>query len=106
MTIDIDKLTEAELVDLNRRIVERLRFIQHARAHVGMLRFRIGQRVWFRPEGRAPVVGTLARYNKKSVTVLTADGQRWNVSPALLEPEPEGEPHRARPNLLRLPRKE
>ena len=33
MNIDIDKLTEAELVDLNNRIVERLRFLTHMRAH-------------------------------------------------------------------------
>ncbi len=33
MTIDIDRLTEAELIDLNRRIVERLRLLQQMRAH-------------------------------------------------------------------------
>jgi len=33
MKIDIDKLTEAELVDLNNRIVERLRFLTHMRTH-------------------------------------------------------------------------
>jgi hypothetical protein len=26
----------------------------------------------------------LTRYNKKSVTVITDDGQRWNVSPHFL----------------------
>ena len=33
MTTDIDRLTEAELIDLNHRIVERLRFLQQMRAH-------------------------------------------------------------------------
>ena len=33
MKIDIDKLTEDELVDLNNRVVARLRFIQQFRAH-------------------------------------------------------------------------
>ena len=42
VAIDIDKLTEAELVDLNNRIVERLRFLAQARAHTRMLRFKIG----------------------------------------------------------------
>jgi len=37
MKIDIDKLTEAELVDLNNRIVERLRFLDQMRAHARML---------------------------------------------------------------------
>ena len=51
MKIDIDKLTEAELVDLNHRIVERLRFLNQARAHIQMLEFKIGDRVTFQPEG-------------------------------------------------------
>lgn len=35
--IDIDRLTEAELFDLNHRIVARLKFLQQMRAHAGML---------------------------------------------------------------------
>jgi hypothetical protein len=27
----------------------------------------------------------LVRYNKKSVTVVTDDGERWNVAPGLLQ---------------------
>ena len=45
MKIDIDRLTEAELVDLNHRIVERLRLLQHMRSHVQMLEFKLGERV-------------------------------------------------------------
>jgi len=82
--IDIDKLTEAELVDLNNRIVERLRFLNHMHAHAQMLEFRIGDRVSFQPQGRAPVVGMLTRYNRKTVTVITDDGHHWNVSPQFL----------------------
>jgi hypothetical protein len=37
VAIDIDKLTEPELVDLNNRIVARLRFLQQMRAHASML---------------------------------------------------------------------
>jgi hypothetical protein len=51
MKIDIDRLTETELVDLNHRVVERLRFIEQMRAHGSMLRFSIGQRVSFDPGG-------------------------------------------------------
>jgi hypothetical protein len=36
MKIDIDQLTEAELIDHNHRIVERLRFLDQMRAHVEM----------------------------------------------------------------------
>lgn len=84
MGIDIDKLTEAELIDLNNRIVERLRFLSQMRAHGQMLQFRIGDRVTFQPEGRPSVVGMLTRYNRRTVTVVTDSGQRWNVAPTLL----------------------
>ena len=52
MKIDIDQLTEAELIDLNHRIVARLRFLQQMRAHVEMLEFKIGDRVTFRLRDR------------------------------------------------------
>jgi hypothetical protein len=82
--INIDELTEAELIDLNHRIVERLRFLNQMRAHERMLEFKIGDRVTFQPGGRLPVTGMLVRYNKKTVTVITDDGQHWNVAPNLL----------------------
>ena len=84
MAIDIDRLTEAELVDLNRRIVERLRFLQQMRAHATMLQFSLGDRVAFDTTAGRVIVGTLMRYNKKSVTVITDHQERWNVSPALI----------------------
>jgi len=84
MKIDIDKLSEEELIDLNNRIVERLRFLNQMRTHSQMLDFKIGDRVAFQPEGRRLLVGMLIRYNRKTVTVITDNGQRWNVSPGLL----------------------
>ena len=82
--INIDELTEGELIDLNHRIVERLRFLSQMRAHERMLEFKIGDRVTFQPEGRPPVTGMLVRYNRKTVTVITDEGQHWNVSPSVL----------------------
>ena len=54
MKIDIDRLSEAELIDLNNRIVERLRFLGQMRTHSKMLEFKIGERVTF-PAGGSPV---------------------------------------------------
>ena len=84
MKIDIDKLTESELIDLNHRIVARLRFLNQMRAHAEMLEFKIGDRVTFQPPGHGRVEGMLTRYNKKTVTVITDEGRQWNVSPNLL----------------------
>jgi hypothetical protein len=91
MRIDIDRLTEAELIDLNNRIVERLRFLNQMKAHSQMLEFSIGDRVTFQPEGRPPVVGMLTRYNRKTVTVITDDGHHWNVAPIFLRRAPSAE---------------
>ena len=84
MALDIDGLTEAELIDLNRKIVERLRLLQQMRAHKTMLEFRIGDRVAFRADGPGLVEGMLTRYNRKSVTVITDDGHQWNAASGLL----------------------
>ena len=84
MKIDIEKLTEKELLGLNHRIVERLKFLESMKAHAGMMEFSVGEKVRFAPHGEV-VMGILIKYNRKTVTVLTEDGQKWNVSPHLLE---------------------
>ena len=49
-----------------------------------MLEFRIGERVSFQPDGHPLLTGILTKYNRKSVTVITEQGQQWNVAPAFL----------------------
>ena len=82
--IDIDRLSEAELVDLHHRIVERLRFLEQMRAHARMLEFSIGDRVCFESVSHGLVEGILTRYNKRTVTVITDDRRQWNVTPGFL----------------------
>ena len=106
MKINIDELTESELIDLNNRIVERLRFLNQMRAHSKMLEFKIGDRVSFKPEGHPPVVGMLTRYNKKTVTVITDDGQHWTVSPNFLrKAESPEKTDSGKPNVFPLKKK-
>lgn len=105
MDIDLDKLSEAELTALNRRVVERLRLLRQVRAQASMSRFNIGDRVSFQADTRM-IVGTLIRHNKKSVTVQTDDGGQWRVSPGFLRPvmdidSPEGRQGK----LIELPRR-
>jgi hypothetical protein len=84
MKVDIDGLDETALLDLNRRIVERIRAIRRSKDLASMRQFAVGERVAFQPPGATPVVGILTRHNTKSVTVVAEDGRRWNVAPALL----------------------
>jgi len=84
MKIDIDKLNEAELIDLNNRVVARLKFLSQMRAHADMLDFSIGEKVSFQPDGQPLMHGMIAKYNRKSVTVITENGQQWRVAPVFL----------------------
>ena len=85
MKVEIDCLTEKELIELNHRVVERLKFLESMRAHAEMMEFSVGDKVCFHSSSRDITVGILVKYNKKTVTILTEDGQKWNVSPHLLE---------------------
>lgn len=84
MTIDIDRLTEAQLIDLHNRVLARLKFLQQMRAHARMLDFSVGETVSFQPDGHPVLTGIVAKYNRKTVTVVTRDGQQWRVSPGFL----------------------
>lgn len=85
MKINIDHLTDAELIELNHKIVERFRIMHQVRAHKEMFEFKIGDRVTFHPSGHGKQIGTLTRFNKKTVTVITDNGGHWNVAPSLVE---------------------
>ena len=106
MRIDIDKLTEAELIDLNNRVVARLKFLGEMRAHARMLDFSIGERVSFQPDGHPLLTGILTKYNRKSVTVITEQGQQWNVAPVFLrKAEPPAGAAAASAQVINMPGK-
>ena len=83
ININIDHLTEDELLALNRRVISRLKLIQQHSTLNSMIKFEVGQRVSFDPDGRMRT-GVLIKFNPKTVVVLTDDGQRWKVSPQLI----------------------
>ena len=85
MPIDIDGLSYEELLQLNHRVVERLKMLEAMQAHVDMMAFNLGQRVSFDSQhGRQ--FGTVVKYNRKTVAVLDDDGRQWRISPHLLSP--------------------
>lgn len=82
----LDLLTEDELIELNHRIVKRLRLMREIHAHDNMMNFRIGQRVKFPSTSGQMVHGVIARHNRKSVTIIVDAGGQWRVSPGLVQP--------------------
>jgi len=80
----IKRLDEEDLLFLNRLIVERLKLISQVRATGLMAGFTQGDRVGFQTADGRALEGIVLRLNKKTVSVATDDGHRWNVAPGLL----------------------
>ena len=49
-----------------------------------MMAFNIGTQVSFDSAKHGRVFGTITKFNRKSVSVLTEAGRQWNVPPHLL----------------------
>ena len=92
MPVDIDKMTRDELVALNHRIVERLKFLDSLQAHKDMMAFNIGSGTVASCAKGERLLGTLLKFNRKTVTVVTDNGQKWNISPYLLSPVKDAKP--------------
>ena len=86
MSINIDHLSVDELVTLNHHIIERLKMLESLEAHKSMMQFHPGARVSFDSPSGERLSGTVMKFNRKTVTVVTDTGQRWNISPHLLSP--------------------
>ncbi|HEC02461.1 MAG TPA: hypothetical protein ENI81_02895 [Phycisphaerales bacterium] len=82
----IRHLGEEDLRFLNRLIVERLKLIAQAQSTALMSQFNIGDRVGFRSPSGEWKNGIVQKLNKKTISILTDKGHRWNVSPGLLSP--------------------
>jgi uncharacterized cupredoxin-like copper-binding protein len=77
-------MNEADLIYLNRMVVERLNLLAQAKSTLQLARFAEGDRVSFTANDGTIKTGRVMRLNKKTVSLLTEDGQQWKVSPALL----------------------
>ncbi len=84
MEIDLTRYTESELLELNRRIIERIRFLRQGLCRESMAELNVGDRVSFVADHGREVVGTIIRLNRKSVTLVSTEGMQWRVAPTLV----------------------
>ena len=82
----IRQMNEDDLRYLNRLIVERLKLIAQARSTVLLAQFSVGDRVRFKTPTGDHKTGIILRLNKKTASISTDDGQRWNIYPGFLTP--------------------
>ena len=106
MDLDLTKLSKGDLIDLNRRIIERLQLLSSAKSLTQLAHFSVGMAVKIDTDDGRTITGTVARLNQRTVTVVTASG-RWRVSPSLLRtaaaPQARGA---ASPRVVALPRRQ
>jgi hypothetical protein len=105
LQIDLNRLSEEELIELNRRVIERLRSLQQQRRFKDLARFNLGDSVSFTPESGRTIFGKVIRANTKTITVLASTGERWRVAPGLLAHTLDGELSRAEGQVIELPAK-
>ena len=86
MSIDLTRLSEDELLDLNRRIVERLRLMRSARQLVELAQFTVGMRVEFTTDDGRTLQGEITKLNRRTATICCNPSGHWRVSPTLLRP--------------------
>ena len=81
--INLDALSEADLRELNREIINRLKFYSENRQKAQLMSFRIGDRVEFDTD-QGFIDGVIIRINQKTATIDADDGRTWRVSPHFL----------------------
>jgi hypothetical protein len=106
MLPDLAKLSEDELIELNRRIVERLQLLRSAKSLAQLAQFSVGMVVEFDTEDGRTIRGTVSRLNQRTATVVTALG-RWRVSPSLLRMAASTSHAKTQsPRVIALPRRQ
>jgi hypothetical protein len=85
--IDLDDLSEAELITLHDSIVDRLHFLHQQKTTRALLDLSIGARVVFEDNSGQTHAGIVIRRNRKTVTVHSDCGRQWTISPQLLRKE-------------------
>ena len=86
MSIDIDDLSREELVELNDRVIERLKYLDAVYAQRSMMTLNIGSQVSFDSSRQGRVFGTVIKFNRKSIVVLTEDHVQWRIPPDIVTP--------------------
>jgi hypothetical protein len=89
MDINIDGLSIAELVELNKKVVARVKALQVQERLEAASQFKIGDVVSFYGKEKAKITGIVLSIKKTKATILTEKGQQWTVSPVLLAIEKE-----------------
>ncbi|HAS6240183.1 TPA: hypothetical protein I7181_22485 [Vibrio vulnificus] len=84
--MDIDTLTRTELIELNNRIVARLESMDELEVQAKRQQFTLGSPAEFVDDKGTARVCVVVKFNKKTISVSTVNGERWNIPADRLRP--------------------
>ncbi|HHC6563253.1 TPA: hypothetical protein ACN36J_004493 [Vibrio parahaemolyticus] len=84
--MNIDNLTRTELIELNNRIVARLESLDELEVQAKRQQFTLGSPAEFVDAKGIVHVCVVVKFNKKTISVTTANGERWNIPAERLLP--------------------
>ncbi|WP_129830192.1 hypothetical protein [Vibrio parahaemolyticus] len=84
--MDIDTLTRTELIELNNRIVACLESMDELEVQAKRQQFTLGSPAEFVDDKGTARVCVVVKFNKKTISVSTANGERWNIPADRLRP--------------------
>ncbi|MHA2710307.1 hypothetical protein [Vibrio owensii] len=84
--MDIEKLTRKELIELNNRIVARLERLDELEIQAKRQQFILGSPAEFVDDIGIVHVCVVVKFNKKTISVSTVNGERWNIPADRLRP--------------------
>jgi hypothetical protein len=87
MSINIEHLSADDLMELNKKIVSRIKELKAQEQFKAAARFRMGDVVSFSDKNNVKTTGFITSIRKSTISVLTENNEHWNVSASLLTPE-------------------
>ena len=87
MSIDIEHLSIEALIELNKRIVSRIKELRAQEQFKAATQFRMGDVVSFPNRDHVKTTGFIISIRKSTISVLTENNERWNISASLLTHE-------------------
>ena len=87
MSIDIEHLSIETFIELDKKIVSRIKELRAQEQFKAAAQFRIGDVVSFPNNDKVKTTGFIISIRKSTISILTENNERWNVSATLLTPE-------------------
>jgi len=79
MTVNIENLSVKDLLELNKKIISRVKELRAQEQLKAAERFRVGEVVSFQDRDNGKITGIIISMRKTKISILTEDNEKWTV---------------------------